>query len=95
MATEEQIKNLINGFNKLKLNGDQANERIDRMEKREEKRKKPYKIGKPEPFTGDPAKLQGFLTRMDMELDYWGLTQEPEEEKVKFVGTYIQGDAGK
>jgi Retrotransposon gag protein/Zinc knuckle len=32
---------------------------------------------------------------MDLELDHWGLTNALEEEKVKFVGTYIQGEAGK
>jgi hypothetical protein len=32
---------------------------------------------------------------MDLEIDRWGLTVGPEKEKIKLVGTYIKGDAGK
>jgi len=90
MATNDQLKNLIEGMKSLQVSNARLEDRIKATEKKE----KPYKIGKPDPFTGDPTKLQGFLTRMDLELDHWGLVNKPDEEKVKFVGTYIQEDAG-
>jgi Retrotransposon gag protein/Zinc knuckle len=86
-ASDAQVKILIEGIKALQISHDRINERLEVIEK------KTYKICKPEPFTGDPAKLQGLLTRMDLEIDHWGLMVGPEEEEVKFVG-YIQGGAG-
>jgi Retrotransposon gag protein/Retroviral aspartyl protease/Zinc knuckle len=88
-SSDLQMKNLIEGMKALQIANEKIEERLESTE-----RKGKYKLGKPEPFKGDPTKLQGFLPRMDLELNHWGLSEGPEHEKVKFTGTYIQEEAG-
>jgi predicted aspartyl protease len=83
--SRDALQEITNKMNNLSIGQQRLNERI------EKKIEKKPKIGTPEPFTGEPKKLQSFLTQMELHIDHWEFKRE--EDKVKFVGTYIKGDA--
>jgi Ty3 transposon capsid-like protein len=51
------------------------------------------KLPKAEPFSGKRSRLQGFLTKMQLHLAANSMFLRTDVDRIKFVGTYLEGVA--